>query len=79
MKKETFENLKKVLYFFISMNRSEGVSVDSPKVDELVEVAKKQMGDSLTAEEVHIVRSYIESNLYVKHDHDKYPVSRNQR
>lgn len=75
MKKETFENLKKVLYFFISMNRSEGVAVDSQKVDELVEVAKKQMGDSLTAEEVHIVRSYIESNLYVKHDHDGYVIT----
>ena len=75
MKKETFENLKKVLYFFISMNRSEGVAVDSQKVDELVEVAKKQMGNSLTAEDVHIVRSYIESNLYVKHDHDGYVIT----
>lgn len=73
MEKDTFEKLKVQLYSALETMRSQGQTVTTELLDKFIE--NQTMFLTVTAEEKADIRAYIESHLYVQHDHNGYVIT----
>ncbi len=75
MEKETFEKLKIQLYSALETIRSQGQTVTTELLDKFVD--NQTMFLTVTAEEKSEIRSYLESHMYIQHDHNGYAIINN--
>ena len=73
MEKETFEKLKIQLYSALETMRSQGQTVTTELLDKFVEI--QTMFLTVTPEEKSEIRSYLESHMYIRHDHNGYAIT----
>lgn len=72
MEKDTFEKLKIQLYSALETLRSQGQTVTTELLDRFIE--NQTMFLTVTPEEKSEIRSYLESHMYVEHDHNGYAI-----
>ena len=72
MDKEVFEQLKIQLFNAVKTQKSVGTPITKDLIDTFVDLQTRLM--SLTKEEKEIVKAYLESHLYVEHDHNGYAI-----
>lgn len=73
MEKETFEKLKIQLYSALETMKSQGQTVSTELLDKFVEI--QTMFLTVTPEEKSDIRSYLESHMYIRHDHNGYAIT----
>ena len=73
MEKETFEKLKIQMYSALETIRSQGQAVTTDLLDKFVEIQTMWLTD-VTPEEKSEIRSYLESHMYIQHDHNGYAI-----
>ena len=72
MDKEVFEQLKIQLFNAVKTQKSVGTPITKDLIDTFVDLQTRLM--SLTKEEKEIVKAYLESHMYVEHDHNGYAI-----
>ena len=72
MEKDTFEKLKIQLYSALETLRSQGQTVTTDLLDRFIE--NQTLFLTVTPEEKSEIRSYLESHMYVEHDHNGYAI-----
>ena len=75
MEKDTFEKLKIQLYSALETLRSQGQTVTTDLLDRFIE--NQTLFLTVTPEEKSEIRSYLESHMYVEHDHNGYAIINN--
>ena len=73
MEKETFEKLKIQMYSALETIRSQGQTITPELLDKFVE--NQTMFLKVTTEEKSEIRSYLESHMYIRHDHNGYAIT----
>ncbi len=73
MEKDTFEKLKVQLYSALETIRSQGQTVTSDLLEKFVEIQTMML--TITDDEKQEIRSYLESHMYVQHDHSGYVIT----
>ena len=71
MTKDVFEKLKQQLYNAIDAIKSSGVTITTEKLDSFIDSQLMFVND-VTNEDKATIRLYLESHLFVEHDHDGY-------
>lgn len=77
MIKEVFEKLKQQLYNSIDVIKSSGVTITSEKLDSFIDSQLMFVKD-VTSDDKKAIRLYLESHLFVEHDHDGYAIVDNE-
>lgn len=72
MEKDTFEKLKIQLYSALETLRSQGQTVTTELLDRFID--NQTMFLTVAPEEKSEIRSYLESHMYVEHDHNGYAI-----
>lgn len=73
MIEEVFEKLKQQLYNAIDAIKSSGVTITTEKLDSFIDSQLMFVKD-ITNEDKKSIRLYLESHLFVEHDHDGYVI-----
>lgn len=76
MTKEAFEKLKKQLYDAVDASRSTGVQITKEVLDQFIQ-AQLMFVQDISEDDVKAIRAYLESHIFVKHDHEGYVVINN--
>lgn len=72
MEKDTFEKLKIQLYSALETLRSQGQTVTTELLDKFID--NQTIFLTVTPEEKAEIRAYLESHMYVEHDHNGYAI-----
>ena len=72
MEKDTFDKLKVQLYSTLETLKSQGQVITTDLLDKFVDI--QTMFLTITPAEKKEVRAYLESHMYVKHDHNGYAI-----
>lgn len=72
MEKDTFEKLTIQLYSALETLRSQGQTVTTELLDRFID--NQTMFLTVTTEEKAAIRAYLESHMYVEHDHNGYVI-----
>ena len=72
MEKDTFEKLKIQLYSALETLRSQGQTVTTELLDKFVDIQTSFL--TVTTDEKSEIRSYLESHMYIQHDHNGYAI-----
>lgn len=77
MKKDTFDSLKIQLYSALEALRSMDIKMTHDKLESFIDTQVKFI-PNMTQIDKDILKSYLESRLYVQHDHEGYIISSSQ-